>query len=65
MLLGACYAWEFRQLHNFEGTPLFFTRGTFDPLDLLSYSLGVAAVYLPDRWIRRPSVEEIFKPRSG
>ena len=65
LVLGACYAWEFCQLHNFESTPLDITRGTFDALDLLSYTLGVAAVYLPDRFIQRPYVEELFKPRSG
>ena len=65
LILGACYAWEFCQLHNFEGTPLVITRGTFDTLDLLSYTLGVAAAYIPDRFIHRASVEEFFKSRSG
>lgn len=64
LVLGACYVWEFCQLRNFEGTPLVITRGTFDVLDLLSYTLGVAAVYLPERLIQHPSVEEFFKPRS-
>lgn len=62
LILAACYGWEFCQRYDLRGTPLFFTRGTFDPMDLLAYTLGVAAVYLPDRFIRRPGVEEFFRP---
>jgi hypothetical protein len=60
--LIACYAWEFCQRYDLRGTPLFFTHGTFDPMDLLAYTVGVAAVYLPDRLIHRPAVEEFFRP---
>ena len=40
--LIACYAWEFCQRYDLRGTPLFFTHGTFDPMDLLAYTVGVA-----------------------
>src|SRR5262249_14712279 len=60
IILSACYAWEFCQCYNFQSTPLAITRGTFDPMDLLAYTLGVAAAYLPDRFIQSNSVEEFF-----
>ena len=63
MVLGACYAREFCQRYNLQGTPLAITRGTFDTMDLLAYTLGVAAVYLPDRLIHSAGVEEFFRAR--
>jgi hypothetical protein len=64
IILGACYAWEFCQRYNLQGTPLAITRGTFDPLDLLAYTLGVTAVYLPDRFVHSTAVEEFFRPKN-
>ena len=64
ILLGACYLWEFCQRYDLQGTPLAITRGTFDPMELLAYTLGVAAAYLPDRFIHRTAVEEFFRPAT-
>ena len=66
LTLIACFAWEFCQRYDLRGTPLFFTHGTFDPIDLLAYILGIATAYLPDRFIHSPAVEELFQPpKSG
>jgi hypothetical protein len=48
-----CFLWEWSQRYDFGGTPLAIARGTFDPLDLLAYILGLAAVYAVDvLWLR-------------
>ncbi len=38
---GGSLAWELCQLVDFAGTPLAFTSGTFDPLDILAYTAAV------------------------
>jgi hypothetical protein len=48
-----CFLWEWCQRYDLRGTPLFITRGTFDPFDLLAYALGLATVYAIDvLWLR-------------
>lgn len=52
-VLGGCFLWEWLQRYDLAGTPLAITRGRFDPLDLLAYTLGLLVVYVVDiRWLR-------------
>lgn len=59
-VLVGCVLWEFAQRHDFSGTPLVITRGTFDPLDLASYAIGVGVAYWLDRAVLRP--RRLFPP---
>ena len=56
-ILIPCFVWEILQRYDLSGTPLAVTRGHFDPLDLVAYAVGVAAVFLPD-------VRSAGRPRS-
>lgn len=52
-VLGGCFLWEWMQRYDLGGTPLAITRGTFDPFDLLAYTLGLLVIYVVDvRWLR-------------
>ena len=52
-VLGGCFVWEWMQRYDLGGTPLVITRGTFDPFDLLAYTLGLLVSYVVDvRWLR-------------
>lgn len=48
-VLIPCYIWEFCQRYDLSGTPLFFTKGHFDPLDLVAYTLAVGIPFLLDQ----------------
>lgn len=53
VVLGGCFLWEWMQRYDLAGTPLGITRGSFDPLDLLAYTLGLLLSYIVDiRWLR-------------
>lgn len=53
VVLGGCFLWEWMQRYDLAGTPLAITRGHFDPMDLLAYSLGLLVTYVLDvRWLR-------------
>ncbi len=69
-----CVVWEWAQLFDFSGTPLAITRGTFDPLDILAYAVGLSACFAVDvRWLTpkqlvpgpRPSVGVGFDAASS
>jgi hypothetical protein len=47
-LLACCFIWEFLQKFNMSGSAFFFTRGTFDPMDLLAYSVTILICYYLD-----------------
>lgn len=48
-----CLAWELAQRHDFSGTPLAITRGTFDPLDIAAYAAGLVVTFVIDLvWLR-------------
>jgi hypothetical protein len=52
-VLGGCFLWEWMQRYDLAGTPLGITRGTFDPFDLLAYTVGLLVSYVVDvRWLR-------------
>ncbi len=52
-VLGGCFLWEWLQRYDLGGTPLGITRGSFDPLDLLAYTVGLLVSYVVDvRWLR-------------
>jgi hypothetical protein len=52
VVFGGCVVWELAQRYDFSGTPLAITRGAFDPLDILSYAVGLAACFALDvRWL--------------
>jgi hypothetical protein len=51
VVLGSCFLWEWLQRYDLGGTPLGITHGTFDPVDLLAYTVGLLATYVVDvRW---------------
>ena len=43
-----CIAWEVLQKFDLSGTPLVITRGTFDPMDILVYTLTLLICYYFD-----------------
>jgi len=47
-ILIPCVVWEILQRNDVSRTPLAFTRGHFDPFDLVAYTVGVAAMFLLD-----------------
>jgi hypothetical protein len=47
-VFGGCFAWEWAQRWDLSGTPLFFTRGRFDSVDVAAYALGVLGSWLLD-----------------
>ena len=52
-VLGGCYLWEWMQRYDLSGTPLVITRGSFDPFDLLAYTVGLVVIYIVDiRWLQ-------------
>lgn len=52
-LLSGCFLWEWLQRYDLAGTPLGITRGSFDPFDLLAYTVGLLVSYVVDvRWLR-------------
>jgi hypothetical protein len=52
-IFGGCALWEWSQRYDWAGTPLVIARGTFDPLDLAAYAVGLLACYLADLlWLR-------------
>jgi len=52
-VLGGCFLWEWMQRYDFSGTPLAITRGSFDPFDLLAYTVGLVVIYVIDiRWLQ-------------
>lgn len=52
VMLGGCFLWEWMQRYDLTGTPLAITRGSFDPFDLLAYTLGLVVIYVVDvRWL--------------
>jgi hypothetical protein len=53
VVLGGCCLWEWMQRFDLSGTPFAITRGSFDPLDLVAYFVGLLAIYLADiLWLR-------------
>ena len=53
VVLGGCFLWEWLQRYDLSGTPLAITRGRFDPLDLLAYTVGMLVIYAVDVcWLR-------------
>jgi hypothetical protein len=53
VVLGGCYIWEWMQRYDLAGTPFAITRGSFDPFDLLAYTVGLLGIYVADiRWLR-------------
>lgn len=52
LVLAGCFAWEWSQAHDFEGTPLAIARGTFDPADFAAYVLGLVAAVAVDTHLR-------------
>lgn len=51
-LLMGCFLWEFCQRFDLSDTVLFFTKGVFDPLDLLAYSLSLLCCYGVDKMLQ-------------
>lgn len=52
VVLAACFLWEWSQRYDLRGTPLVIAHGTFDPYDLVAYTVGLLAVYAIDlRWL--------------
>ena len=47
-VFGGCALWEWAQRYDFGGTPLAITRGTFDPLDIVAYAVGLIVCYVVD-----------------
>jgi hypothetical protein len=47
--LVGCFVWEFCQRADLSNTVLFFTEGTFDPFDLVAYSVTLIGCYALDR----------------
>ncbi len=47
-VLVPCFVWEFCQRYDLSRTPRFFTRGHFDPYDLLAYAVGVGIPFTLD-----------------
>jgi len=57
MVLGGCYLWESMQRYDLAGTPFAITRGSFDPFDLLAYTVGLTGIYVADvLWLRRRGI---------
>jgi hypothetical protein len=54
VVFGGCLGWEWAQRHDFSGTPLAITRGTFDPLDILAYAVGLLVCFAVDIYWLRP-----------
>jgi hypothetical protein len=54
-ILALCYGWELCQRYDLSGTPLFFTRGRFDPFDLLAYTVSIGLCVTLDRFVTWPS----------
>jgi len=50
-LIG-CFAWEFCQRLDLSHTILFITKGTFDPLDVVAYTVTLMACYSLDRLLQ-------------
>ena len=50
--LVGCFVWEFCQRFDLSNTVLFFTKGTFDPLDLVTYSATLMACYSLDKYLQ-------------
>jgi hypothetical protein len=41
------------QRYDLSGTPLVITRGSFDPFDLLAYTVGLVVIHVVDiRWLQ-------------
>jgi len=50
-LIG-CFVWEICQRFDLSGTVLFFTKGVFDPLDLVAYSLTLCGCYILEKALK-------------
>jgi hypothetical protein len=63
-VLAGCTLWEVGQRFDVSGTPLFMAAGTFDPVDLLMYAVGLLACYQLDvRWLAPRGITP--GPRQG
>jgi hypothetical protein len=52
-VLAGCFLWEWMQRYDLSGTPLAITRGSFDPFDLLAYTVGLVVTFVIDiRWLQ-------------
>jgi hypothetical protein len=49
LIWSLCIIWETLQKFDLSGTPLAITRGTFDPLDIVAYTLTLLACYNLDK----------------
>ena len=52
LVLAGCFAWEWSQAYDFEGTPLAIAGGTFDPADFAAYLLGLVGAVAVDTRLR-------------
>jgi hypothetical protein len=49
LIWSLCIIWETLQKFDLSGTPLVITRGTFDPLDIVAYTLTLLVCYNLDK----------------
>jgi hypothetical protein len=49
LILSLCIIWEALQNFDFSGTVLAITRGAFDPLDIVAYTLTLLVCYYIDK----------------
>ncbi len=50
--LAGCITWEFSQRFDLSNTPLFFTKGVFDPYDLVAYTITLCGCYVLDKTLQ-------------
>ncbi len=66
-VFAACFLWEWCQRYDLRGTVLSFTRGTFDPYDILCYGLSLLLAYTVDKtsqWMANKAVQRTGASRS-
>ncbi len=49
LIWSLCLAWEISQKFDFSGTILAITRGRFDPMDIMAYTLTLLICYYLDK----------------
>jgi hypothetical protein len=64
IVLIACGVWEVSQRYDLSGTPLAVAAGTFDPLDLVAYAVGLAGAWWLDVRVLVPNGITKRTPRS-